>query len=84
MSIKMLEVFTCDFEECPNVHRFGVLPEGWVWAAWRREVLDAENKPQKKATEHHFCGEAHLKAWKKTVGARDSEVQSSIDAVKVG
>lgn len=85
MTIKTMEVYLCDFEECGATHRFGMLPEGWIWAAWRRDIATGnEQQPtMKKMTEHHFCCDAHLKAWKKANGAQDREVQSSIDKVKV-
>lgn len=85
MSIKTVEVFTCDYADCQEVHRFGGLPDGWVWAAWRREVPtgNPQQPMTKKASEHHFCSKEHFNAWKKANDISSREVQSSIDLAKV-
>lgn len=83
MSVTTIEVFECDRKGCGNVHRYGTLPDGWVWAAWRREVPTGNDaQPMvKRASEHHFCGKTCFAGWKKENGIPDRDVQSSLDMV---
>lgn len=67
MAVKDMQVYECD--QCGKLHKYGQLPEGWVFYLHKREVAlaHADGKPTGRTysqnDEHEFCSEKHKDEW---------------------